>query len=78
MCLLSAANIEYKNFEEKYHIEHYIAFFGTVLVILRNFLRSGKKTRKNGYNDEETFCKKLQGPFLFPFLLVSDIFSSFS
>ena len=46
MCLLSAANIEYKNFEEKYHIDYYIALFGTFLAPLRNSLRSGEKQEK--------------------------------
>ena len=46
MCLLSAANIECKNLEEKYHIDYYIAFFGTFLAPLRNSLRSGEKHEK--------------------------------
>ena len=45
MCLLSAANIEYKNFEEKYHIDYYIRFFGS----LKEFLKKRWKTRKNGF-----------------------------
>ena len=49
ICLLSAANIEYKNLEEKYHIDYYIAFFGTFLVLLRNSLRSGEKHEKTAF-----------------------------
>lgn len=36
MCLLSAANIKYKNLDEKYHIDYYSAFFGTFLAFLKH------------------------------------------
>ena len=55
MCLLSAANIEYKNIEEKYHIDYYNAFFGTFLAPLRNSLRSVEKHEKTSFACEYRF-----------------------
>ena len=46
MCLLFGANIEYKNFEEKYHMDYYIAFFGTFMAFLRNSLKSSENMKK--------------------------------
>ena len=54
-CLLSAANIEYKNFEEKYNIDNYIAFFGTFLSPLRNSLKSAEKHEKAAFACEYKF-----------------------
>ena len=55
MCLLSAANIEYENLEEKYHIDNYIAFFGTFLTPLRISLRKGEKRQKTACTYKEEF-----------------------
>ena len=42
-CLLSAANIEHKNLQEKIHIYKYKAFF---LTILKKFLKETKNSQK--------------------------------
>ena len=45
-CLLSAVNIEHKNFENKIHIGRFIAFFKDFLARLRISFRNGKKHQK--------------------------------
>ena len=55
MCLLSAANIEYKNFEEKYHISNHIVILALFLAFLRNSLRNSKKHEKTAFACEYNF-----------------------
>ena len=81
MCLLSAANIEYKNLEEKYHVDYYIAFFGTFLAPLTFSVRNGHLRwmgKKNVFFQitlavgvDRSFRSYQEVPWMFP--QVSDI-----
>ena len=47
-CLLSAVNIEHENFDTKSHIGWFIGFFMDFFGSLKDFLKKGWKTPKNG------------------------------
>ena len=54
-CLLSAVNIEHKNFDKKIHIAWFIAFFKDFLAPLRISLRNGEKRQKTAFACEYRF-----------------------
>ena len=54
-CLLSAVNIEHKNFDKKIHIVWFIAYFKNFLAPLRISLRKGEKRQKMACTYKEEF-----------------------